>query len=193
VTSAFEGESPDVARARRTLLIGGVASLIAGFVAIIVPAVASVTMSILLGWVLLGAGAFMVVEAFSAGGLGRAAARALIGIVTFAAGLYLLVAPLDGVFTLTVMLVIWFVAVGFARIVFGLMSLGTPGAGLTIASGAIALLLGILIGNNLPESSDWAIGLLVGIDLVIWGFNLLAARAAVGKVDEALRTPRPAM
>src|SRR4051812_47868202 len=148
----------DTERARRNLLIGGVLAVGAGFVSILVPAIASVATSIFIGWILLAAGVFMIMAAFSASSFGHGAVRALIGIITFAAGLYLLVAPLDGLFTLTVILVIWFVAVGFMRIVIGLMTLGTPGAGMTIFSGVLSLVLGILIGNRLPESSDWAIG-----------------------------------
>jgi uncharacterized membrane protein HdeD (DUF308 family) len=184
--------SPDVERGRRMLLFAGIAAIVGGLVAIAVPAVASVAMDILLGWVLLIGGVFLGIEAFSAGSLGRGAVRLLIALVTAAAGLYLLVAPLDGTYTLTVMLSIWFVAVGFIRIVIGLTMLGTPGAGLMIASGAISLLLGILIANELPDSADWAIGLLVGIDLLFYGYTLLAARSTVGQIDDALRGPRPA-
>jgi uncharacterized membrane protein HdeD (DUF308 family) len=79
------------------------------------------------------------------------------------------------------MLVIWFVAVGFGRIAGGLAALGTPGAGLTIVNGAVSLLLGILIAKELPESSDWAIGLLVGIDFVIFGLFALWTALALGR------------
>lgn len=188
------GHDADVDRTRRMLLIAGGLSILGGVVAIAVPALASVAIDVLLGFVLLGVGVVTAVEAFSAGGLGPAAVRVLIGVVTFAAGLYLLVAPLEGTFTLTVMLVIWFVAVGFARIVFGVLRLGNPGAGFTIASGVFALVLGILIGNRLPESSDWAIGLIVGIDLIVWGLYLLSARSTIGRADIALRAgPTPAV
>ena len=75
---------------------------------------------------------------------------------------------------------IWFVAIGFGRIAGGLAALGTPGAGLTIVNGAVSLLLGILIAEELPESSDWAIGLLVGIDFLFFGVSCLFLAAAAG-------------
>ena len=70
-------------------------------------------------------------------------------------------------------LVIWFIVLGFARIVAGLAELGTPGAGLTIASGVVSVVLGVLVGRELPSSADWAIGLLVGIDLFFFSATAL--------------------
>ena len=106
-------------------------------------------------------------------GLRHKLLRGLVAGLTFAAGLYLLVSPLEGTFTLTVMLVIWFVAVGILRIATGIAELGEPGAGYTILAGAVSLLLGVLIAVELPSSADWAIGLLVGIDFIVYGLLCL--------------------
>jgi uncharacterized membrane protein HdeD (DUF308 family) len=151
------------------LLAAGILALLAGIVAILVPALGSVGMAIFIGWVLIFVSGVILVDAFSGGGFARTAFRVVLAVVTFAAGLYLLVAPLRGTYTLTVMLVIWFVATGFTRIVVGIAEHGVPGWGLTILNGVVSLVLGILIANHLPESADWAIGLLVGIDLVLYG------------------------
>ena len=93
---------------------------------------------------------------------------------TLAAGVYLLVAPLDGTFTLTVMLAIWFVAAGVFRIAVGVPEWGVPGSPLLVLSGVIELGLGLLIAERLPDSAGWAIGLLVGVDLIMTGAALLA-------------------
>jgi uncharacterized membrane protein HdeD (DUF308 family) len=154
---------------RRSLVLAGVLAIAAGVVAILVPAVASVGTALFIGWVLLLASVAIAVDAFAAHGLGGKLLRILVAVVTFAAGLYLLVSPLEGTFTLTVMLVLWFVGVGIARMATGIAELGTPGAGYTIAAGAMSLLLGVLIARELPSSADWAIGLLVGIDFFVYG------------------------
>jgi uncharacterized membrane protein HdeD (DUF308 family) len=161
-------------RARRRLTVAGAVALALGVVAIVVPAVASVATAIFIGWILLVAGSFEAIDAFSIRDRGRMAVRLLLGIVTFAAGLSLLVAPLSGTFTLTVILVIWFVATGTARLVIGLAELGAPGAGMVVLRGVLALALGILIAEQLPSSADWAIGLLVGVDLIFAGVTLVA-------------------
>jgi uncharacterized membrane protein HdeD (DUF308 family) len=95
-------------------------------------------------------------------------------VLAFAAGLYMLVAPLDGAFTLTVILVIWFFASGSARLAVGFSEHGAPGAGLMVFSGLLAIGLGLLIALDLPSSADWAVGLIVGIDLIFGGVSLLA-------------------
>jgi uncharacterized membrane protein HdeD (DUF308 family) len=155
-------------RRRKALLVTGVVAIVAGLVAVVVPAVASVGTSIFIGWILLLAGIAMFVGALGADGLGAKLLTGLVALLTVAAGLYLLVSPLDGTFTLTVMLVLWFVGVGIARIAGGLASLGSPGAGYTIGAGAASLVLGILIARRLPSAADWAIGLLVGIDFIVY-------------------------
>jgi uncharacterized membrane protein HdeD (DUF308 family) len=172
---AWERVVAEAPREQRTyLIVAGSVSVVAGLVAALVPAVASVGMAVFIGIVLLLASVAIAVDAFSAPGLGRKLMRVLAAVLTFAAGLYLLVSPLEGTYTLTVMLVLWFLGVGVARIATGMSELGTPGAAWTISAGAASLLLGILIARELPSAADWAIGLLVGIDLIIYGALCLA-------------------
>jgi uncharacterized membrane protein HdeD (DUF308 family) len=156
-------------RGRKRLMVAGVLMLVLGAVAIIVPAVASVAIAIFVGWILVIASAFGLANAMAVEHGGRKALQFVLALLTFIAGLYLLVAPLDGVFTLTVVLVIWFMATGTARVIIGIAERGVPGWGMTIVSGAISILLGVLIAEELPSSADWAIGLIVGVDLLFSG------------------------
>jgi uncharacterized membrane protein HdeD (DUF308 family) len=171
-------------------MIAGILALALGAVAIVVPAVASVGTAIFIGWILVFASGFQVADAIAVRHRGRMVLRLLLAVLTFAAGLYLLVAPLSGVFTLTVMLVIWFVATGIARLVIGLAELGVPGAGMTALTGMLKLLLGILIAEQLPSSADWAIGLLVGVDLLFSGASLIALARALTGLAPPTRTPQ---
>lgn len=158
---------------RGVLVAVGALSVIVGMVAIVVPAVASVGTAIFIGITLVCASFPMAFSAFTVPHLGAKLLRVVLAVITGAAGLYLLVAPLEGAYTLTVMLVIWFVGVGFIRVAGGLAALGAPGAGITIANGLVSLVLGILIAEKLPSSADWAIGLLVGIDFLFFGASAL--------------------
>jgi uncharacterized membrane protein HdeD (DUF308 family) len=159
---------------RRRLMIAGILLLVLGAVAIIVPAVASVTVALFIGWIFVIASAFEIVNAYAVPDRRRMLLRFAFGALTLAAGLYLLLAPLDGVFTLTVVLVIWFIAVGTARVILGLAQREVPGAWMTVLSGAISIALGLLIAAKLPSSADWAIGLIVGVDLLFSGAVLTA-------------------
>lgn len=162
------------------MIVAGVLSLGAGLVAIAVPALASVGTAVFIGLVLLVASVALFLGAWAAGGLRQRLLGILIAVLTLLAGLYLLVSPLEGTFTLTVMLVIWFVGVGIARVAAGVVQLGIPGAGYTIAAGAASLLLGLLIARELPSAADWAIGMLVGIDFLVYGVLCLGSGLRTG-------------
>ena len=163
----------ELKRTRRWLMIAGVLSLLGGIVAIVLPNIASVATAIFIGWVLVFVSAMYVVDAFSTRDGRRMALRLLMAVLSFAAGLYLLLAPLDGTFTLTVILSMWFLAIGVARIAIGIADRGSPWAGMLVLNGLLSLALGLLIALQLPDSATWAIGLLVGIDLVFTGAQLI--------------------
>ena len=180
---------------RKWLLISGWLAVVAGTIAIVVPAVASVTVAIFIGWMLLLAAVFLLIDAFAVRDVWRMLLRLLLAFAAGAAGLALLLAPLKGTYTLTVLLVLWFTVTGVMRIAVAIAERGTPGAGWMGANGVITLLLGILIGAHLPESSDWAIGLLVGIDFLFYGFGAIAAAAALkrGELAGGASSGSPAM
>jgi len=77
-------------------MIAGILALALGAVAIVVPAVASVGTAIFIGWILVFASGFQVADAIAVRHRGRMVLRLLLAVLTFAAGLYLLVAPLSG-------------------------------------------------------------------------------------------------
>jgi uncharacterized membrane protein HdeD (DUF308 family) len=170
-------------RGRKRMMIAGVLMIVLGAVAIIVPAIASVATAIFIGWILVIASAFDFANAMAVEHGGRKALRIVLASITFVAGLYLLVAPLDGVFTLTVVLVIWFIATGTARVIVGIAERGVPGWGMTVVSGAISIFLGVLIGEQLPSSADWAIGLIVGVDLLFSGTILTSLAYRLRSID----------
>lgn len=164
---------------QRWLMIAGVLAVIGGAIAIVVPAVASVTVAIFIGWMLVFASIFLFIDAFAVRDIGRVVLHGLLALLALAAGLALLLAPLKGTYTLTVLLVLWFAMTGVVRIGVAVAERGLPGAGLTAFNGVVTLALAVLIGASLPESSDWAIGLLVGIDFLFFGFSAISAATAL--------------
>lgn len=174
------GLREDLANGWKGLMVAGVLAIVAGCVAILVPAVASVATAIFIGWILIIAGVFLIASAFGQRSAGRLVWRLLWAILTVAVGLYLVTAPLDGTFTLTVVLGIYFFVMGLTRVIVAIAGRGEPGAGLVGLSGVAAVLVGALILAKLPESSDWAVGLLVGIDLIFAGWAMTST-ALVGK------------
>jgi uncharacterized membrane protein HdeD (DUF308 family) len=167
-------------RGWKTLMAVGVIAIFVGCVAILVPAVASVATAIFIGWILIIAGAFLVAGAFAAQTVGSVVLRLIWALLTVIVGIYLIVEPDSGTLTLTLVLGLYFLFMGITRIAVAFAARGQQGAGLVGLSGVAGLLVGILILAKLPESSDWAIGLLVGIDLIFAGWTLISV-ALIGK------------
>lgn len=167
-------------RGWKILMAVGVLAILVGCVAILVPAVASVATAVFIGWILVAAGAFLIAGAFAAHTIGSLVLRLLWALLTVVVGLWLIVEPDNGTLTLTLVLGLYFLFMGITRIAVAFAARGQQGAGLVGLSGIAGLLIGILVLAKLPSSADWAIGLLVGIDLIFAGWTLVSV-ALLGK------------
>lgn len=164
----------------RALMLVGVLAIFVGCVAILVPAVASVGTAIFIGWLLLFVGAVLVAAAFSAHSIGTLTLRMAWAVLTVIVGVWLIAEPRHGTLTLTLVLGIYFLFMGLTRIAAAFAVRGQPNAGLLGLNGVAGLLIGILVLAEFPSSADWAIGLLVGIDLIFAGWTLTSV-ALLGK------------
>lgn len=169
-----------LARSWKALLTVGILAIVVGCIAILVPAVAAVGTAIFIGWILLVAGAFLVAAAFSAHSVGSLVVRLIWAALTVVVGVYLIFEPHNGTLTLTLVLGIYFLFMGLTRVTVAFLARGQQNAGLVGLSGVLSLLIGILVLAKFPSSADWAIGLLVGIDLIFAGWTLTSV-ALVGK------------
>lgn len=169
-----------LARGWKGLMAVAILAIFIGCVAILVPAVASVGTAIFIGWILLFAGVFLVAAAFSARTIGSVLLRLVWALLTVAVGIWFIVEPDNGTLTLTLVLGLYFLFMGITRIAVAFAGRGQAGAGLVGLSGIAGLLIGILVLAEFPSSADWAIGLLVGIDLIFAGWTLLSV-ALVGR------------
>jgi uncharacterized membrane protein HdeD (DUF308 family) len=169
-----------LARSWKGLMAVGVLAIFVGCIAILVPAVAAVGTAIFIGWILLIVGAFLVAAAVSAHSIGTVVLRLLWAALTVVVGVWLIIEPHNGTLTLTLVLGIYFLFMGLTRIAVAFIGRGQSNAGLVGLSGVAGLLIGILVLAKFPSSADWAIGLLVGIDLIFAGWTLTSV-ALVGR------------
>ena len=167
-------------RSWKALMAIGITAIVIGCIAILVPAVASVGTAIFIGWILVIAGAFLIAGAFMAHSIGSVILRLVWALLTVIVGLWLIVEPHNGTLTLTLVLGIYFLFMGLTRVTVAFLGRGQPNAGWVGLSGVCGLLIGILILAKFPSSADWAIGLLVGIDLIFAGWTLTSV-ALLGK------------
>jgi uncharacterized membrane protein HdeD (DUF308 family) len=169
-----------LSRSWKALMVVGLGAIALGVIAILVPAVASVGTAIFIGWVLVLVSGILFAAAFSAHSVGTVAVRFAWALLTLLVGIWLIVEPHNGTLTLTLVLGIYFLFMGLTRIAIAFIGRGQPNAGLVGLSGAAGLLIGILVLAKFPSSADWAIGLLVGIDLIFAGWTLTSV-ALLGK------------
>ncbi len=153
--------------------------ILLGFVAIIIPEIAGLAVTLLVGWALLIAGAFEIVHAIGSRHAGRFFLHIFIGILDVVAGGYLIWHPRAGLLTLTIFLAVVFIVDGVFTLIAGFRVRPQPGSGWMLFDGFISLLLGILIWAHWPFSSVWFIGTLIGIRLVMEGTGRLFAASAV--------------
>ena len=163
---------------KRTLQVTGVILFLIGAAAVLVPAVASVTITLLVGWLLGFAGVMAVVSAVMHPGDHRAL-RALWGLVALGLGAYFVIFAPEGTKTLTLVLGINFLAMGAIRVGAWMALRGTAGAAAMGFNGAVSIVLGVIILFDYPESAAWAIGLLVGIELMFFGIALISGGRTV--------------
>ena len=169
-----------LARTWKSLRAIGIVAIVIGAIAILIPAVFAVGTAIFIGCILVAAGAFLAAAAFAAHGIGSFLSRLAWALLTFVVGLWLILEPHNGSITLTLVLGIYFLLMGLTRITVAFLGRGRPNAGWVGLSGTCGLIIGILVLAKFPSSADWAIGLLVGIDLIFAGWTLISV-ASVGK------------
>lgn len=156
-------------------LVEGIILIILGLAAILVPPIATLTLTIFLGWLLLISGVVGLFSTFKmrpAPGFWWSLISAILAI---AVGVILIGWPVNGALSLTLLLIIFFLVEGVASIMFALEYRHDLPArwGWMVASGIVDLFLAALIFAHFPSSAAWAIGLLLGINMVFGGTTLI--------------------
>lgn len=164
----------------RMFLFEGVVLVVLGLLALILPPLASIAVAILFGWLLFIGGVFGLATTLigrHAPGYWWAILSSLIAII---AGVLLFGWPAGGVFSLTLVLTAFLATDGILTI---LLALDYRRAlhdrwGWMIVNGVIDLILAAIIFIGLPQSATWAIGIIVGVDLLFGGSSLIAMALA---------------
>jgi uncharacterized membrane protein HdeD (DUF308 family) len=157
-------------------LIEGILLVILGLLAIVVPPLATIAVAILIGWLFLISGIAGLITTFGARhapGFWWSLLSAVLGI---AAGVVLLGWPVSGAISLTLLLIIFFTIEGVISIMYALEHKRelTGQWGWMLVSGIIDLVLAAIIFAGLPGTAAWALGLLVGINMLFGGTSLIA-------------------
>jgi len=160
----------------KLFLIEGIVLVILGLAAVMLPLIATLATAILVGWVFLLSGIIGLAATFRMRHAPGFWWSLLSGIIGIAAGIVLLRWPLSGALSLTLVLTIFLVLEGVVSIMFALEHKRELSGrwGMMLLSGLVDLLLAGIIFAGLPGTAAWAIGLLVGINMIFGGSALIA-------------------
>jgi uncharacterized membrane protein HdeD (DUF308 family) len=161
------------------LTVMGVLLIVLGIIAIATPAVAGKTVVMVIGVVLLVGGVVQIISGLRAEGWSSKLPPLFLGAITAICGLGLLGEPWIGMKFIALLLAIFFVIEGIWKIIASFSYRPASGWLLMLASGVIALVLGLLIWRQWPVSGLWAVGILVGVDLLTTGVSMVTLASTV--------------
>jgi uncharacterized membrane protein HdeD (DUF308 family) len=158
------------------LLIEGIVLVVLGAAAIVIPPIATLAVEIIVGWLFLLSGILGLAMTFMMRGAPGFWWSLFSGVLAIAAGVVLIGWPLSGAVSLTLLLIVFFVMEGVATIMYALEHKRELSGrwGFMLASGVVDLVLAAIIYAGLPGTAAWAIGLLVGINMLFGGAALIA-------------------
>ena len=164
----------------QAFLIEGILLAILGLAAMIVPPLASLAVTIFLGWMFLISGIAGLALTFWARQMPGFWWSLISAVLALGAGIILLARPVQGTLTLTIVVGAYFLAEGVATIMYALdhrRELLQRWSWLLVA-GLMDILIAFIIIAGLPGSAVWAIGLLVGINLLFGGASMIGIALA---------------
>ena len=145
------------------------------------PFLAAVAVNVAIAWLIVLAGIVHVILAFRAHGAGSMIWKLLVGVAYVFFGGYLITHPVLGVASLTLILASLFLIEGILNIILFFQMRASGGSSWVLVDGIVTLLLGLMIYMQWPSSSAWAIGVLVGVSMIISGVARVMLSLAVRK------------
>ncbi len=153
-------------------LIQGVLLVVAGVLAFVYPLIASVAIVVLLAWILIISGVLQGIGLIGARHVPHFWLQAISAVLAILIGLLLLRAPGSGLLVITVLLIVFFMVEGIAKVIFALTIKPFPNWGWVLGSGVVSIFLAVILWANMPLSADWLLGVLLGIQLMCEGAAL---------------------
>ena len=164
----------------KAFLFEGILLAVLGVAAMIVPLAAGLAVTIFLGWMFLISGIAGLALTFWARQMPGFWWSLISAVLAVGAGIVLLAKPAQGVLTLTIVVGAYFLAEGVATIMYALQhrrELSERWSWMAFA-GVLDIVISAMIITGLPGSAEWAIGLLVGINLLFGGASLIGMALA---------------
>ncbi|MCH9826633.1 MAG: HdeD family acid-resistance protein [Gammaproteobacteria bacterium] len=176
-------------RRSRGWLVISIGLIAIGAVAVALPLVAGLATTLLIGWLLVLAAFAHFVITFEPQRLGSRIWHALVAVLYGLVGTYLLLHPKAGLMSLTLLFAVMLIAAAIFRVAAYLRLRPLRGAGWLLLDALLSVVLGLLIGSQYPQSSEWAVGMLIGVSILANGLSGLMFSLAARRYAESLDEP----
>jgi uncharacterized membrane protein HdeD (DUF308 family) len=177
----------EVNRAMGWSIVLSVLMIVAGILAVIVPPASGIAVTILVGWLMAFSGAAHMVYAWRAYSGSGLFWETILGILCIAGGSYILLHPLAGLASLTIVLAAYLLLKSILEFILSFQLRPLSGSGWLLVDGIVTLILAILIWRTWPASTMWVVGTLVGISMLFSGVTRLMISLATRRVAGAFR------
>ncbi len=174
------------------LTVVGIALIVFGAICLAVPAIVGGAVTYVVGGLLVAAGVLQVVQGVREPSLVSKLLPMILGVVMIIAGSSVLARPLIGMAVLTLVLAAAFIAEGIWKIIASFSYRPAAGWIGLLLSGILAVIMGAIIWAQWPISGLWAIGLLVGVNLLFTGLTIVFLATTVRRTADLLSEAEPA-
>ncbi|WP_042278862.1 HdeD family acid-resistance protein [Candidatus Protochlamydia sp. R18] len=169
---------------RTLLIIEGFLFALLGIIAIALPGISTLSTELFIGWFILLGGVIQTYRAFQSYREKGFWASFVVSLMYLLFGILLLIDPSAGVISLTILLMLFFIFEGVAKIIMGFQLKSTNSWIWFIFSGVLSLMMAGIIWMGWPETAFWVLGLLVGINLLFFGLSLTFLALGITKIDQ---------
>lgn len=153
-------------------LLQGALMTLTGVVALLFPVFSSIAVVVMLGWLLIINAVFQGISLIGATNVPHFWLQLISVALSIVIGALFLRDAGGGLLSLTLLLIVFFMVGGMAKIIFALTIRPFPNWGWVLVSGLVGVILSLILWSSLPVAAGWILGLLVGIQLVSEGLAL---------------------
>lgn len=169
-------------KSKGLMITQGLIFSILGIIAIGLPVITSMSLTIFVGVFLLIVGLMLLIQLVQHKGEAAFWMPLIGALIAIGLGGYMVFHPVHGVMILATLLLVWFIAHGFMEVILAFQLKGSNANwGLMLLSGIITLLLAVIIIASWPASSLVILGILFGINLLLYGIALCALGFVIDK------------
>jgi len=174
-------------------LIQGVIMIILGVLAVGEPMVATLAVTLFAGWLFLFSGIVGFAGMFTARHVPGFWWALITAVLAILVGIYLIWRPLSGTLSLTLAVGAFFGAQGIVQIITAIGHHKVLRSWVwMLVTGTANVILALIIWGGFPGTAEWVLGLLFGINLLLWGFSLVMTALACRAVLDAAPTAKAA-